>query len=77
MTVVILDVLGACDAILMWKSARIKGVKVDCSTQGSGCPGIWVRRNVERDLCRGEISVRDAQKLFINLPVGGELWEQN
>ena len=70
------DVLGACDAILMWKAARINGVKVDCSKQGSGCPGIWVRRNVERDLCRGEISVRDAQKLFINLPVGGELWEQ-
>ena len=71
------DVLGACDAILMWKAARIKGIKVDCSKQGSGCPGIWVRRNVERDLCRGEISVRDAQKLFLNLPVGGELWEQN
>ena len=30
-----------------------------------------------RDVCLGTISVRDAQKLFVNLPVGGELWEQN
>ena len=68
------NVIGACDAILMWKYTTVNKVKADCSKQGSGCPGIWTRRNVERDLCRGEISVRDAQKLFLNLPVGGELW---
>jgi len=71
------DIQGACDAILMWKYAKIDGVKTDCSKQSSGCHGIWIRRNAERDVCLGTISVRDAQKLFINLPVGGELWEQN
>jgi len=60
----------------MWKYAKIGGVKTDCSKQSSGCHGIWIRRNAEHDVCLGTISVRDAQKLFINLPVGGELWEQ-
>lgn len=71
------DTKGACDAILMWKYAKINGVKTDCSRQSSGCHGIWIRRNAERDVCLGTISVREAQKLFINLPVGGGLWEQN
>jgi lysozyme len=70
------DIQGACDAILMWKYVKINGVQTDCS-KSSSCRGIWIRRNAERDVCLGEISVRDAQKLFINLPVGGELWEQN
>lgn len=71
------DIKGACDAILMWRYAKINGVKKDCNQQSSGCHGIWIRRTVEHGVCLGTISVRDAQKLFVNLPIGGELWEQN
>lgn len=69
------DSMGACNAILMWKGATVNGRKVDCSQVGSGCSGIWVRRNVEQDVCLGNISVRDAQIIFGTLPVGGALWE--
>lgn len=69
------DTVGACDAILMWKGATVNKRKVDCSKPSNGCSGIWVRRNVERDVCTGKISVRDAQILFGKLPVGGVLWE--
>lgn len=67
---------GACDAILMWKGATVNGRKVDCSKAGSGCAGIWTRRNAERNVCNGTLSVRDAQILFASLPVGGVLWDE-
>ena len=62
------DVAGACDGILLYKYAGGK----DCSVS-STCKGIWERRQTERRLCRGEISNRDAQMIFVGLPVGGEL----
>lgn len=68
------NTLGACDAILMWKGATVNGRKVDCSIPANRCSGIWERRKLGRAVCNGSISVRDAQMLFGNLPVGGELW---
>lgn len=47
------DYAGACDAILMWKRAGGK----DCSARNSGCYGIWVRRQIERNICRGYLVV--------------------
>lgn len=47
------DYVGACDAILVWKRAGGK----DCSVKGGGCYGIWVRRKLEHNLCRGYLVV--------------------
>lgn len=64
----------SCDGFLLFKYAKVKGRKVDCSMSDSGCAGIWTRRKIERDLCNGTLSFSDAELLFKNLPVGGELW---
>lgn len=61
----------ACERILDWRMTTVKGRKVDCSISSNGCNGIWTRRKAERDVCMGELSVRDAQKIFAGLPVGG------
>jgi lysozyme len=43
------DYRGACDAILMWRFAAGK----DCSKAGSGCPGLWKRRQEAYSACIG------------------------
>jgi len=46
----LLDFPGACDEYLRW--TMVNGE--DCSKAGSGCGGIYTRRQNERKLCRGE-----------------------
>ena len=65
------DIDGACDGILLYKYAGGK----DCSIRANGCYGIWERRQAERRLCLGELTVKDAKTIFAGLPIGGELME--
>jgi lysozyme len=41
------DLRGACDALLLYKRSNGK----DCSHPGSGCRGVWLRRQDEHALC--------------------------
>ena len=67
------DVAGSCDAFLMYRWTRVGATKRDCSLLGSGCAGIWIRRNKERDVCQGRISVDQFKREAEGLPRGGEL----
>lgn len=44
-----LDYAGACDEILRWRFFQGR----DCSLAGSGCAGLWTRRQAERNACAG------------------------
>lgn len=44
-----LDYTGACDEILRWRFFQGR----DCSLSGSGCRGLWARRQAERNACLG------------------------
>lgn len=61
----------ACDAILLFKFSKVRGQRVDCSLSSSGCYGIWTRRQIERSLCRNELTPAQAKLLFKDLPLGG------
>jgi lysozyme len=43
------DYAGACGEILRWRHFRGR----DCGVPGSGCAGLWKRRQLEHALCRG------------------------
>ena len=66
-------VAGSCDAFLMYRWTRVGKEKRDCSLKESGCGGIWIRRNKERDVCQGRISVDQFKREAEGLPRGGEL----
>lgn len=51
------DWYGSCDAFLMYRYTQVGKEKRDCSRDASGCSGIWKRRNAQRDLCQGRITV--------------------
>ncbi len=51
------DIHRSCNAFLMWKFTAVNKVKRDCSDPASKCGGIWTRRNAQRDLCHGKITV--------------------
>lgn len=44
------DYAGACGEILRWRFFQGR----DCSKAGSGCSGLWKRRQAERAQCMGE-----------------------
>lgn len=43
------DYPGACGEILRWRFYQGR----DCALPGSGCAGLWLRRQAERDACLG------------------------
>lgn len=43
------DYAGACDELLRWRYFQGR----DCSKPGSGCAGLWKRRQAEHAQCRG------------------------
>jgi lysozyme len=47
------DYGGACRQLLRWKYTQVNGELRDCSVAGSGCAGIWARRQGEYRLCVG------------------------
>lgn len=51
------DWMGSCDAFLMYRYTNVGDEKRDCSRPASKCMGIWNRRNAQRDLCQGRITV--------------------
>ena len=51
------DIHRSCNAFMMWKFTTVNGVRRDCSDPASKCGGIWTRRNAQRDLCHGKITV--------------------
>lgn len=61
----------ACDAILLFKFSMVRNQRADCSKSSSGCYGIWTRRQIERSLCRNELTPAQAKLLFKDLPLGG------
>jgi lysozyme len=61
----------SCDGFLAWRFTSVRGVKRDCSLSGSGCAGIWARRNAERDLCQGRITEAGFMGAISNLGAGG------
>lgn len=50
------DFPAACNQYLQWKYVKPKGEKIDCSLSENQklCGGIWLRRQAERRICRGE-----------------------
>lgn len=50
----------ACQQFTRWKYAAGQ----DCSAKGSQCRGVWVRRQLERDICTGAVSIEDAVTLL-------------
>lgn len=43
----------ACERILAYAKVRIDGVLQSCSDPRWGCRGVWLRRQAERNMCRG------------------------
>lgn len=67
------DWSGSCDAFLMYRWTKVSGQKRDCSLSASKCGGIWKRRNAQRDLCQGRITLEEFYDIAGALPRGGEL----
>lgn len=44
---------AACDQLLRWRVVAGR----DCSVRSNGCYGVWLRRQQERSMCRGEIQL--------------------
>lgn len=67
------DWRGSCDAFLMYRWTRVNGIKRDCAIPANQCAGIWVRRNAERNLCQGRLSLSKFMAKAGGLQHGGEL----
>lgn len=52
--------MQACDSILMWRKFQGR----DCSQSGSGCAGLWTRRQVDHGQCVAEVKRIDALALI-------------
>jgi len=68
--------MTSCDGFLAWRWATVKGVKRDCSLTASKCAGIWKRRNAERNLCQGRITIEQFLRSVGYNADGGELYAQ-
>ncbi|EPP5371484.1 lysozyme [Vibrio cholerae] len=63
----------ACYQFNRWTKVRIGGELRDCRNPQWNCRGIVVRREIETQLCLGQISVREALYLLGQLPTDEEV----
>ena len=63
------DWVGSCDAFLMYRYTRVGDTRRDCSRPASKCTGIWTRRNAQRDLCQGRITVDEFLRTVRGTPM--------
>ena len=63
------DWSGSCDAFLMYRYTRVGDTRRDCSRPASKCTGIWTRRNAQRDLCQGRITVEEFLRIVRGTPM--------
>ncbi|HIF9180400.1 TPA: lysozyme [Photobacterium damselae] len=63
---------AACDEFPRWRYAANR----DCSIRSNNCYGVYARRLIEQDLCRGQLSVEQALTKLKALPLDREILEE-
>ncbi|KAB1181442.1 lysozyme [Photobacterium damselae subsp. damselae] len=66
------DYDAACGEFPRWRYAA----KRDCSIRSNNCYGVYTRRLIEQDLCRGELSVEQAMIKLKAIPLDSEILKE-